>query len=186
MDPDKDIEKANKIINYHKEKLGLRGTYKLKIKDKLAGKSKPDTLSLFLPNFLQTFRRNIPIEFDRQYFKELFEKEFTAVSLHELAHIKNKHGWIMILFFLLPVFRFGISSLILSIPMTLFFVQRRILEDAADKFVGEYDNSRYKDDMIEAIKKMELHPSTPDPLTNFFLKLSHPSGKDRIERLKNL
>jgi|Deesub1362A_J573_1020465.scaffolds.fasta_scaffold10502_4 beta-lactamase regulating signal transducer with metallopeptidase domain len=191
MNPIDDLEKANKIINYHKDELGLKGTYELKIKNNFSNLAKPDSKSLLLPFTIRFLRYHIM--FDRQYFKNLNEKEFTAVILHELAHVREKHYlksyvfWAFLNLFLYHTlfqpYNFEIWFIpfaILSFLGTLYFMDRKF-EFAADKFAKEYDNSRYKTSMVNALKKAKKFRYKK----NIISKLSHPTIEDRIKRLED-
>lgn len=195
MDPHKDFEKANEIIKYHKNKLGLKGEYKLKIEPRLDGCAAPD--------FLSRFSNNINIKFDRQYFEALNEGEFRAVTVHELGHIKSDCEYYLkfvilslplILIFTLNgffysrynIFTLSIPSLIyLLILLTLYKKIFKEIEFNADKIAGINRDLYVVEDLISAIDKVDCKKnanSLKTKIKKIFLP-SHPSKKERKARL---
>ncbi len=199
MDPEQDIDKANKIIEDLKNSIGLRKSYELEIKQNYGPVCNPDTYWTVLPEKYMPVRR-IPIKIDKEYFKQLDEKEFSAVILHEFFHVKR--GWIEfayallmnILLIIIPwhtvhnhfyitqnTFRLIFLPLV-GLWFLLILFLHRFDEYDADAFHLEHD-SKLTDSMISALQKIKKDKSW---LEEKFYLLHHPTNEKRIRRLKNL
>lgn len=200
MDPTKDFEKANKIIEYHKNKLGLKGEYKLKIEPRLNGCAAPDSLCLYLHENLR-FRPTVSIKFDRRYFKELNEREFTSALLHELGHVKANQifwaiikiivSWFLPAVLLLVYFQSPPKNFLewLTVCGWVFYLVilirtiHRNNELEADKIAGINRGDSYGlDDLISAIDKADCNNNSRkmELIKKFF---PHPSKEERKARL---
>lgn len=200
MDPTKDFETANKIVDYHKNKLGLKGKYKLKIEPRLSGCATPDSSWLYLHENLR-FRPTVSIKFDRRYFKELNKKEFTSALLHELGHVKaNQDFWaiikiivswflpavLLLIYFQSPpknvlgwVTAFGWVVYLVILMRTI----HRNNEFEADKIAGINRGDSYGlEDLISAIDKANCSDNSRKMklIKKFF---PHPSNEERKARL---